>query len=43
MTGQWTRASLASRMLDTHDFNLFPSPPVSVETTRSLLIIGKAR
>ena len=27
-------------MLETHDFNRLPSPPVSVETTRSLLAIG---
>src|SRR5262245_5847831 len=37
--GQYTRASAERRMLETHDFNRLPSPPVSVDTTRSLLVI----
>src|SRR5688572_29383758 len=40
VTGQYTRASLARRMLETHDFSRLPSPPVSVDTTRSSLAIG---
>jgi hypothetical protein len=40
VTGQCTRASLESRIVETHDFNRLPSPPVSVDTTSSLLVIA---
>ena len=39
VTGQWTRASVESRIVETQDFNRLPSPPVSVDTTGSLVVI----